>query len=52
MVKVDSNKHMRPPTCRRIVWVAYAKFCTLLVPDKLLIFISNNKFKTRGNRQN
>lgn len=47
MAKIDS-KHMRPPSCRRIVWVAYAKVCTILIPDAMLIYFSNGRLATKG----
>ncbi|GAN02204.1 hypothetical protein MAM1_0018d01645 [Mucor ambiguus] len=50
MAKIDS-KHMRPPSCRRIVWVAYAKICTILVPDAALIYFSNGRLATKVRRK-
>ncbi|KAG2190448.1 hypothetical protein INT46_008107 [Mucor plumbeus] len=49
MAKIDS-KHMRPPSCRRIVWVAYAQICTLLIPDTFLIYLSNGRLTTKVRR--
>ncbi|KAF1802875.1 chitin synthase-domain-containing protein [Mucor lusitanicus] len=50
MAKIDS-KHMRPPSCRRIVWVAYAKICTILIPDAALIYFSNGRLATKVRRK-
>ncbi|CAO0797592.1 unnamed protein product [Mucor circinelloides] len=50
MAKIDS-KHMRPPSCRRIVWVAYAKICTILIPDAMLIYFSNGRLATKVRRK-
>ncbi|KAI9470962.1 MAG: chitin synthase-domain-containing protein, partial [Benjaminiella poitrasii] len=50
MVKADS-KYIRQPSCRRIVWVAYAKICTLFIPDTLLIHLSNGRLTTKARRE-
>ncbi|CEP19963.1 hypothetical protein [Parasitella parasitica] len=49
MATIDS-KNMRPPSCRRIVWVAYARICTLFIPDTLLVYISNGRLTTKVRR--
>ncbi|KAI7903446.1 chitin synthase-domain-containing protein [Cokeromyces recurvatus] len=48
MVKADSR---RQPSCRRIVWIAYTKICTLFIPDTLLIYLSNGRLTTKARRE-
>ncbi|KAI8988223.1 chitin synthase-domain-containing protein [Mycotypha africana] len=52
MAKFGSqNVRHRTTSWRRIVWVVYAKLCTLFIPDKLLIYLSNGRLATKARRE-
>ncbi|CAO3690799.1 unnamed protein product [Rhizopus microsporus] len=36
---MKNSKPMRQPSCRRIIWVAFAKLCTFPFPDAFLKLI-------------